>query len=79
MDNNKTDLIFVLQHGNNGAPGDWVYIYEALQKQFAKENPFIVRKGIAHNWLLIWLYFMQMTNYSVNIFGSRLMRLTKLQ
>jgi hypothetical protein len=31
-----------LQHGNNGAPGDWIFICEALQKQFAKENPLFI-------------------------------------
>jgi hypothetical protein len=48
-ESNKTDLIFVLQHGNNGAPGDWIFICEALQKQFAKENPLFVRNIIDKN------------------------------
>jgi len=41
---NETDMIFVLQHGNNGAPGDWIHITEALQKQFGNRNPLVVRR-----------------------------------
>jgi hypothetical protein len=40
--NDETDIIFVLQHGNNGFPGDWAFIKEAIEKEFAYKKPLIV-------------------------------------